>query len=131
FTGKIGNVPIRKMKITDHFIFWGFKMMHMVVFILLPIYMVGLNAWAVGFLTYAVTSGIVLSMIFQLAHIVEETAFPIPVQPANKIQDEWALHQLRTTANFATKNKVITWFTGGLNYQVEHHLFPRISHVHY
>lgn len=131
FTGKVGSVPIRKMKITDHLIFWGFKMMHIVAFILLPIYMVGFNTWIIGFLIYSVTSGLILSIVFQLAHTVEETAFPLPVQPVNKIQDEWALHQLKTTANFATKNKIITWFTGGLNYQVEHHLFPKISHVHY
>ena len=49
----------------------------------------------------------------------------------NKIEDEWAIHQLKTTANFATKSRIATWFMGGLNYQVEHHLFPKISHIHY
>jgi linoleoyl-CoA desaturase len=48
-----------------------------------------------------------------------------------KLDVEWAVHQINTTSNFATKNKIVSWFTGGLNYQVEHHLFPRISHVHY
>ncbi|HRD44219.1 MAG TPA: fatty acid desaturase, partial [Ferruginibacter sp.] len=43
----------------------------------------------------------------------------------------WAMHQLATTANFATKNKLISWLVGGLNFQVEHHLFPKISHIHY
>jgi linoleoyl-CoA desaturase len=131
FTGKVGNIPIRKMKTTDHFTFWGFKIMHLALFILLPVYMVGFSTWIIGFLTYTIASGLVLSLIFQLAHTVKETAFPIPVQPANKIEDEWAVHQLKTTANFAIKNKIVTWFTGGLNYQVEHHLFPKISHVHY
>jgi len=73
----------------------------------------------------------VLSIVFQLAHTVEETTFPQAIQPANRIEDEWALHQLKTTANFATKNKLITWWVGGLNFQVEHHLFPKVSHVHY
>ena len=33
--------------------------------------------------------------------------------------------------DFATKSWFITYFVGGLNFQVEHHLFPAISHVHY
>jgi linoleoyl-CoA desaturase len=69
--------------------------------------------------------------VFQLAHTVEETGFPEAKQPSNKLEDEWAVHQLKTTANFATGNKIITWFVGGLNFQVEHHLFPKISHAHY
>ena len=76
-------------------------------------------------------SGYVLSIVFQLAHTVDEAEFPVPVQPANKIEEDWAIHQLQTTANFATKNKIYTWLFGGLNYQIEHHLFPKISHIHY
>jgi linoleoyl-CoA desaturase len=26
---------------------------------------------------------------------------------------------------------LVYWFTGGLNFQVEHHLFPKVSHIHY
>ena len=48
-----------------------------------------------------------------------------------KIENEWAIHQVKTTANFAFSNRIVTWFVGGLNYQIEHHLFPRISHIHY
>jgi linoleoyl-CoA desaturase len=51
--------------------------------------------------------------------------------PGNKVENEWAMHQLATTANFATKNRFITWWVGGLNFQVEHHLFPKVSHIHY
>lgn len=131
FTGKVGQIPIRKMKAADHLTFWGFKSLHLMLFVLLPIYMLGFKAWILGFLMYSITSGFVLSIVFQLAHTVEETSFPMPIQPSNVLEDEWALHQLKTTANFATKNKIITWFTGSLNYQVEHHLFPKISHVHY
>jgi linoleoyl-CoA desaturase len=47
------------------------------------------------------------------------------------MEHEWAIHQLKTTANFATGNRFISWWVGGLNYQIEHHLFPRISHIHY
>lgn len=74
--------------------------------------------------------GLMISVIFQLAHIMSETDFPLPVEGGN-IENNFAIHQLRTTANFARKNLPLSWFVGGLNYQVEHHLFPNICHVHY
>jgi len=48
-----------------------------------------------------------------------------------KIEEEWAIYQVKTTANFAPKNKLVSWYVGGLNFQIEHHLFPRVSHIHY
>jgi linoleoyl-CoA desaturase len=63
--------------------------------------------------------------------VVEGTQFPEPHPQTRKIEQEWAVHQVITTANFATKSKLVSWFVGGLNFQVEHHLFPRISHIHY
>jgi linoleoyl-CoA desaturase len=131
FSGKVGDISIRKMKMADHITFWSFKVLYFLMYIILPIYLIGLNAWIAGFITYSFISGLVLSTVFQLAHTVNETSFPKAIQPSNKIADEWAVHQLKTTANFATKNKIITWYVGGLNYQIEHHLFPKISHVHY
>jgi linoleoyl-CoA desaturase len=76
-------------------------------------------------------AGFVLSIVFQLAHTVEETSFPVPAADTKIIENEWAIHQIQTTANFATKNKLISWLVGGLNFQIEHHLFPKISHIHY
>jgi linoleoyl-CoA desaturase len=131
FTKKVGDIPLKKLKLRDHILFWTFKTVYLFLFVVLPIYLVGFVPWLIGFLIYTSFTGIILSLVFQLAHIIEETTFPEAIQPANKIQDEWALHQLKTTANFATKNKFVTWWVGGLNFQVEHHLFPRISHIHY
>jgi linoleoyl-CoA desaturase len=131
FTRKVGNMPLKPMTLRDHIIFWGFKLVHAAVFVAIPIYMVGFVPWILGFLIYGMFTGFVLSIVFQLAHTVQETQFPVAIQPINQMEDEWAVHQLKTTANFATKNKVITWLVGGLNYQIEHHLFPKISHVHY
>ena len=76
-------------------------------------------------------TGFVISIVFQLAHTVEHTDFPLPNEETGKIENEWAIHQVATTANFATGNKLISWLVGGLNFQIEHHLFPKISHVHY
>ena len=69
----------------------------------------------------------------EMMAILEELEFPQPSDTTDKVmmENEWAIHQVKTTANFATKNKLITWYMGGLNYQIEHHLFPKISHVHY
>ncbi len=76
-------------------------------------------------------TGIVLAVVFQLAHIVEEAAFPAPSPSTGRLDDEWAIHQVKTTVDFARGNRAVAWLIGGLNFQIEHHLFPRISHVHY
>jgi linoleoyl-CoA desaturase len=131
FRGKVGDIPLKKMKMRNHISFWSFKILYIFLFGVLPIYTIGFFPWLVGFLLIAMSAGFVLSIIFQLAHTVSDTHFPQPEQPSNRIEDEWAVHQLKTTANFATKNKVLSWFTGGLNFQIEHHLFPKISHIHY
>jgi linoleoyl-CoA desaturase len=131
FTGKIGDIPMTKMKLSDHITFWAFKLLHLSMFIGLPIYTVGLGPWAIGFTVYSTFAGFVLSIVFQLAHTVQHTHFPQPDPETNRLEDEWAIHQIKTTANFATRNKLVSWFVGGLNFQIEHHLFPKISHIHY
>ena len=131
FRKKVGVVPIKKMSSFDHFAFWIAKVGYMIMMVILPIYMVGFVSWLVGFLILSMFAGFVLSIVFQLAHTVEHTSFPEPIEGTKDIENEWAIHQLETTANFATKNKLISWLVGGLNFQIEHHLFPRISHVHY
>lgn len=131
FKSKIGNMPLKKMKLADHLVFWGFKVFHIFLFVGLPIYMVGFTSWLISFLIFTIVAGLVLSLVFQLAHTVEHTAFPMPDEKTNKMEDEWAVHQIKTTANFATNNKLVSWLVGGLNFQIEHHLFPKISHIHY
>jgi linoleoyl-CoA desaturase len=74
--------------------------------------------------------GFLLAVIFQLAHSVQEAAHPAYTESA-RIPEEWAVHQVRTTVDFARSNRFLAWYIGGLNFQVEHHLFPKISHVHY
>jgi linoleoyl-CoA desaturase len=131
FSKKVGEVPIKKMSRFDHFAFWFAKAAYYFMMIVLPIMLVGFLPWMVGFLIIAMFAGFVLSIVFQLAHTVEETSFPVPNADINTIENEWAIHQIETTANFATKNKLISWLVGGLNFQIEHHLFPKISHIHY
>jgi linoleoyl-CoA desaturase len=83
-----------------------------------------------SFLLMHAIGGLVLGLVFQLAHSVLEADFPLP-NDKNIIEDDWAMHQMRTTVNFSRENKLLSWYVGGLNYQVEHHLFPNICHVHY
>jgi linoleoyl-CoA desaturase len=131
FTRRIGSLPLKKMELSDHFVFWGFKVLNLFLYVALPIYTVGFLGWLAGFAVVTSVAGLVLSLVFQLAHTVEHAAFPVPDAVSGKLEDEWAIHQIKTTANFATHNRVISWLVGGLNFQVEHHLFPKISHVHY
>ncbi len=131
FQRRIGSVQLRKMTPYEHFSFWAAKAIYAFMFVALPIMLLGFVPWLVGFLTITMVTGFATSIVFQLAHTVEPTEFPMPNETTGKIESEWAVHQINTTANFATKNKTISWLLGGLNFQIEHHLFPRISHVHY
>lgn len=107
------------------------KLMYFFVFLGVPL-LFGLPAWEVlaGFLLMHVIGGIILTVVFQLAHTVEETAFPLP-NAQGTIENEWAIHQMQTTVNFSRQNRLLSWYVGGLNFQVEHHLFPKICHIHY
>lgn len=110
----------------------GVKLTHFFVFIALPIWVTPFAWWQVllGFFLMHFTAGVILGSVFQLAHVVEGAVQPTPDQ-AGVIASDWTVHELLTTADFAPRSRVVTWFTGGLNYQIEHHLFPYISHVHY
>jgi linoleoyl-CoA desaturase len=83
-----------------------------------------------GFLLMHFVAGIILTVVFQLAHTVEGTSHPRPDEHGN-IENDWAIHQMNTTVNFSRNSKFLSWYVGGLNFQIEHHLFPRVCHVHY
>lgn len=101
-------------------------------FIGLPIFVfaIPVGQCLAGFFLMHFIAGIILTVTFQLAHTVENTTHPLPDENGT-IENTWAIHQLNTTVNFSRKNKLISWYVGGLNFQVEHHLFPAICHVHY
>ena len=108
------------------------KIIYFICILGLPLYF---NAapWTIivaGFFAMHFTAGVILTVVFQLAHVVENTECPVPGADGN-IENSWAIHQLHTTANFAKNNKLLSWYIGGLNYQIEHHLFAHISHIHY
>ena len=132
FSGKMGIKAERKtMPLREHLIFWGTKACYMVFYLVIPVLLVGWLPALLGLLIVGVSCGFCLAVVFQLAHVVEDTQFPVADTGSGKIEEEWMVHQLSTTANFATGSRAVSWLLGGLNFQVEHHLFPRISHVHY
>lgn len=131
FVRSINGTPIRSIPIKEKVIFWISKILYFAIYIAIPVYFVGWADFLIGFFVMHATMGLALAIVFQLAHVVEGVEFEHAHGKTEKIQKEWAVHQADTTANFATNSKVLTWLLGGLNFQVEHHLFPRISHVHY
>jgi linoleoyl-CoA desaturase len=98
---------------------------------IIPAWILGWQNWLTGFLIVHFIMGFCLTIVFQLAHLVSNTHFESAEKDINPIKSEWAIHEVKTTSNFAIENKIISWFLGGLNFQIEHHLFPRISHIHY
>jgi len=131
FQKKIGQHVNKHPKI-EYFNLFFYKLLYYTLFIILPLVVMEITWWQflIGFLALHIAEGLVLGLVFQLAHLVEQTSFPEP-EDGNNLPDAWAQHQMRTTANFARKSAIATFICGGLNCQVEHHLFPKICHIHY
>ncbi len=108
------------------------KLFYVVYMVVIPIVVLHLTwwQWLLGYLLVHAVAGLILTTVFQLAHVVENTWFPEPDEKGN-VHEEWAIEQMMTTVDFAPKSWLVTFYVGGLNYQVEHHLFQRICHVHY
>src|SRR5262249_4621665 len=131
FTGRIGMQRLARPRRWDLATFVGGKLAFISLALAIP--MLLHPAWIV-LLFYMVASfvqGVTLSVVFQLAHCVEEAAFPLPQPDGGRMEAAWAVHQVETTVDFARGNRLLSWMIGGLNFQIEHHLFPRISHIHY
>lgn len=131
FKGKIHNTAIQPMDRKEHIIFWISKIFYALFYVVIPIIAVGFTKWLIGFGIMGLIMGLILAFVFQLAHAVEGPEFEAVDIDDKVIESEWAVHQVKTTANFSPNNKILSWFLGGLNYQVEHHLFPKVSHIHY
>lgn len=108
------------------------KLFYFTITIVIPVLMIDIAwYWFVIFVFMLhFTAGLILSLVFQPAHVVPDTKFVVASEDSS-IDNNFAIHQMMTTANFAPKSRILYWLIGGLNYQVEHHLFPNICHVHY
>jgi len=100
--------------------------------IVIPLMVLKVAWWQflIGLLVMHLTAGLILGIVFQLAHVVEDTEHPSP-ESNGQMDNAWMIHQMETTSNFAMSNRILSWYVGGLNYQVEHHLFPKVCSAHY
>lgn len=132
FKKNIGDSHKSKHPRIEYFNLFLYKCIYYFLFIVLPLLVMDLTWWQflIGFLAMNMAEGLVLGLVFQLAHVVEDTEIRY-ADENNNMEDAWAVHQLKTTANFAPKSRLASFLCGGLNLQVEHHLFPRICHIHY
>ena len=130
-TGRIGPHRIPRPKRWDLVVLLAGKAVFLTTAFGIPLLFHPLKAVLFYYLVAALVLGTMLSIVFQLAHCVEEASFPLPGEGGGRIENAWAVHQAESSVNFARRSRVIGWLLGGLNFQIEHHLFPRISHVNY
>jgi linoleoyl-CoA desaturase len=128
---QMGLIKSQNKKLSSEF--WKMlfrKVVYLTVVFGLPLWLTRFNFWQIllGFVIMHWVASIILSFVFQMAHVVEGAEQP---EKENEMQTDWYVHQLNTTSDFARDNKLLSWYVGGLNFQIEHHLFPNICHVHY
>lgn len=132
FFGKSdGNHVYPKMNAVDKLIFWVGKLFFVVIMFVLPMQVYPWWQVLIGFFITMLTVGLVMGVVFQLAHINGDADFPLPVGSPQHIENEWAIHQVETTTDFAPNNWLLNFYVGGLNFQIEHHLLPNICHMNY
>jgi linoleoyl-CoA desaturase len=108
------------------------KIFYFSYILVIPMIILPVSPWVIvlSFVSMHFVTGLILSIIFQTAHVVTDTEFPLPDENGT-ISEDWFKHQLETTCNYAPKSRFFSWLIGSLNFQVEHHLFPKVCHVHY
>jgi linoleoyl-CoA desaturase len=130
-TGRIGAHRLARPKGWDLVTFAGGKVVFFALALGIPLLLHPVWVVLLSYVAATLVEGVALSVVFQLAHCVEEAGFPLPREDTGRMEAAWAVHQVETTVDFARGNRLLSWFIGGLNFQIEHHLFPRICHVHY
>jgi linoleoyl-CoA desaturase len=130
-TGKIGPHRIPRPRGAELVMLILGKLIFVVIAFVIPLAVHPFWIFAPFYVLFAVVLGFVLSVVFQLAHSVQEASFPTVPDGSLSVDNSWAVHQVQTTVNFCHGNRILTWLLGGLNYQIEHHLFPEISHCNY
>jgi linoleoyl-CoA desaturase len=108
------------------------KLFYVGYIFVIPLVFTALPWWQilVGIVIMHYIAGFMLAIVFQPAHVIDGTEFPLP-DDERVLENNWAVHQLLTTTNFGNKSRWFSWYVGGLNFQIEHHLFPNVCHVHY
>jgi linoleoyl-CoA desaturase len=129
--GRMGGNRIPRPKGWDLAVFVGGKAIFLILALVIPLIFHSIWVVLLFYGVAALTAGMVLSVVFQLAHCVEQAEFLVPPEDTGRVPNSWAIHQVKTTVDFCRGSRLVAWLVGGLNFQVEHHLFPRICHVNY
>ena len=129
--GRVGEHRVPRPKGWDMVIFLAGKAIFITLAFGVPLLLHPVWVVALFYTVAALVLGLVLSVVFQLAHCVKQAKFPMPQPETGRMENAWAIHQVETTVDFARRSRVAAWLLGGLNFQIEHHLFPRICHVNY
>lgn len=129
-TGKITDTKFPRPKGKELRIFLVGKLVWAAWFLVLPFSLLPFGRVALFLLVTEAFLGLIMAVVFQLAHCVDRADFPV-VPEGEVFHADWAVHQLDTTVDFAPGHRFLTWYVGGLNYQAIHHLFPKVCHVHY
>lgn len=132
FQEKIGQHDNSNHPRREYFNLFFYKALYYFFFLVLPLIVLDITWWQLllGFVLGHLAQGFIIGLVFQLAHVVEDMDFPVPSEHGT-IEENWAVHQMRTTANFARDSWLVNFLCGGLNMQIEHHLFPKVCHIHY
>lgn len=130
-SGRVANNKLPPTRRGEVVLFFLTKAFYLGYALVLPSFLHPISHVLITFVGVHFVLSLTLLTVFQLAHTVEGNTFPEPEVGTGVIDNEWAIHQVETTANFAGTNKLATWCIGGLNFQIEHHLFPKVCHVHY
>jgi linoleoyl-CoA desaturase len=130
FNGRMGSHVVSRPRGAQLAVFLGGKLMFVLLAFVIPLTLHSFWVVAGVYALTAFVTGVVLGVVFQLAHCVEAADFPL-ARPPSRIDNAWAMHQVETTVDFARGSRVVSWLLGGLNFQIEHHLFARICHVNY
>jgi linoleoyl-CoA desaturase len=128
----LGPYTDRRHSVKDVATLLGWKVVYYGWSVVIPLVVIDRPWWQIvlGILVAHLVAGFALGIVFQLAHVIEETAHPEP-DAAGAMPDSWGVHEMETTANFGPRSRLLRWYVGGLNYQIEHHLFPRVCSIHY
>jgi linoleoyl-CoA desaturase len=132
FKNTVANYNNRQHPKKEYFFLFFFKFLNYLLFMIIPFMVIELPFWQklVCFLSAHFIAGMYLGLIFMLAHCVDNVEFPTQDE-TGMTENNWFIHQMKTTSNFAVNSKLAAFLSGGLNQQVEHHLFPNVCSIHY
>jgi len=131
FTGRIGEYRLKQPSLRESLSFFSAKGLYFGYALVVPLMVHDLLVTLAFFILIHLIGGFIFSVVFQLAHTVDGNEFPAADPRTGSMKSEWSIHEVETTANFAMRNKFLSWLCGGLNFQIEHHLLPKVCHIHY